>query len=159
MYILLHFPLKCIQISLALLIPQNLLIDESRDLLAVYKCTCQVGLWRFKDISHNFMNLSQPLLSYISTCFGIDIWKSCSIWIKMKSIFCGKYFGKDWKILILSLIVWYDRNLISHCIDLLKSCHILTARLVAYTMENTCMIKSPRDMTNIVAAAKHIQPR
>lgn len=50
-------------------------------------------------------------------------------------------------------------NLISHCIDLLKSCHILTARLVAYTMENTCMIKSPRDMTNIVAAAKHIQPR
>ena len=51
------------------------------------------------------------------------------------------------------------RNLISHCIDLLKSCHILTGRLVAYTMESASMIKSPSEIDSIVAAAKNIQPR
>jgi len=50
-------------------------------------------------------------------------------------------------------------NLISHCIDLLKSCHILTGRLVAYTMESASMIKSPSEIDSIVAAAKNIQPR
>lgn len=50
-------------------------------------------------------------------------------------------------------------SLVSHCIELLKSCHMLTASLVAYTKENSCIIKSSQDMDNIVAAAKQIQPR
>lgn len=50
-------------------------------------------------------------------------------------------------------------SLISHCIEFLKACHMLTGSLVAYTKENACIINSPRDMDNIVAAAKHIQPR
>lgn len=50
-------------------------------------------------------------------------------------------------------------NLISHCIDLLKSCHILTGQLVAYAMDSSGLIKSPVKIRNIVAAAKDIQPR
>ncbi|XP_029190492.2 transmembrane protein 98-like [Acropora millepora] len=50
-------------------------------------------------------------------------------------------------------------SLVSHCIELLKSCHMLTGSLVAYTKENSCIIKSSQDMDNIVAAAKQIQPR
>ena len=51
------------------------------------------------------------------------------------------------------------RNVISHCIELLKSCHVLTEQLVAYTMESSGMIKSPTEVNNIVAAAKNIRPR
>lgn len=50
-------------------------------------------------------------------------------------------------------------NLISHCIDLLKACHILTGRLVSYTMDSSANVKSPNEMVNIVTAAKDIQPR
>lgn len=50
-------------------------------------------------------------------------------------------------------------NVISHCIELLKSCHVLTEQLVAYTMESSGMIKSPTEVNNIVAAAKNIRPR
>ena len=49
--------------------------------------------------------------------------------------------------------------MISHCIELLKSCHLLTGQLVAYTMESSGMIKSPTEVDNIVAAAKNIRPR
>ena len=51
------------------------------------------------------------------------------------------------------------RHLISHCIDLLKSCHVLTEQLVAHTMESSGTIKSPTEMDKIVTAAKEIRPR
>ncbi|PFX28649.1 transmembrane protein 98-like [Stylophora pistillata] len=50
-------------------------------------------------------------------------------------------------------------NLILHCIDLLKSCHVLTEQLVAHTMESSGTIKSPTEMDKIVTAAKNIRPR
>lgn len=50
-------------------------------------------------------------------------------------------------------------HLISHCIDLLKSCHVLTEQLVAHTMESSGTIKSPTEMDKIVTAAKEIRPR
>ncbi|XP_058948290.2 transmembrane protein 98 [Pocillopora verrucosa] len=50
-------------------------------------------------------------------------------------------------------------HLISHCIDLLKSCHVLTEQLVAHTMESSGTIKSPTEMDKIVTAAKKIRPR
>lgn len=50
-------------------------------------------------------------------------------------------------------------HLISHCIDLLKSCHVLTEQLVAHTMESSGTIKSPTEMGKIVTAAKEIRPR
>ena len=56
-------------------------------------------------------------------------------------------------------ICYCYRNLISHCIDLLKSCHALTEQLVTYTMESSGIIKSQTEMDNIVAAAKNIRPR
>lgn len=50
-------------------------------------------------------------------------------------------------------------HLISHCIDLLKSCHVLTEQLVAHTIESSGRIKSPTEMGKIVTAAKEIRPR
>lgn len=50
-------------------------------------------------------------------------------------------------------------HLISQCIDLLKSCHVLTEQLVAHTMESSGTIKSPTEMDKIVTAAKEIRPR
>ncbi|CAH3130716.1 unnamed protein product [Pocillopora meandrina] len=50
-------------------------------------------------------------------------------------------------------------HLISHCIDWLKSCHVLTEQLVAHTMESSGTIKSPTEMDKIVTAAKEIRPR
>ncbi|RMX57536.1 hypothetical protein pdam_00005782 [Pocillopora damicornis] len=50
-------------------------------------------------------------------------------------------------------------HLISHCIDLLKSCHVLTEQLVAHTLESSGTIKSPTEMNKIVTAAKEIRPR
>ena len=64
--------------------------------------------------------------------------------------------GDNTKIIIITLSC---RNLISHCIDLLKACHILTGRLVSYTMDSSANVKSPNEMVNIVTAAKDIQPR
>lgn len=61
--------------------------------------------------------------------------------------------------LILSSLYNCHRNLILHCIDLLKSCHVLTEQLVAHTMESSGTIKSPTEMDKIVTAAKNIRPR
>ncbi|XP_031570804.1 transmembrane protein 98-like [Actinia tenebrosa] len=50
-------------------------------------------------------------------------------------------------------------RLIGHCVELLKTCHELTEKLVAYTVENGPKIKSQDGMKQIMASARHIGPK
>lgn len=56
---------------------------------------------------------------------------------------------------------WVDdaTGLVPHCIAILKTCHILTERLVGMTMGNSQMIRTQELLTEIVAVAKRISPR
>lgn len=56
---------------------------------------------------------------------------------------------------------WVDdaTGLIPHCIAILKTCHILTERLVGMTMGNSQMIRTQELLTDIIAVAKRINPR
>ena len=77
------------------------------------------------------------------------------MWLRIKALHLKSSQGNN-MFLFLSYTL---RNVISDCIKLLKSCHVLTEQLVAYTMENGGMIKSPMEVNNIVTAAKNIRPR
>ncbi|KAK3735979.1 hypothetical protein QZH41_014124, partial [Actinostola sp. cb2023] len=50
-------------------------------------------------------------------------------------------------------------SLVCHCVEVLKSCHHLTDKLVAYTVENGSKIQSQEYMKNILSAAKNISPK
>lgn len=50
-------------------------------------------------------------------------------------------------------------GLIPHCIAILRTCHLLTEKLVAMTMRDGGTMKSPETMTDIIAIAKRINPR
>ena len=50
-------------------------------------------------------------------------------------------------------------GLVPHCIAILKTCHILTERLVGMTMGNSQMIRTQELLTDIIAVAKRINPR
>ncbi|CAC5414016.1 Transmembrane protein 98 [Mytilus coruscus] len=56
---------------------------------------------------------------------------------------------------------WVDdaTGLVPHCIAILKTCHILTERLVGMTMGNAQMIRTQELLTDIIAVAKRISPR
>nr|XP_033775213.1 transmembrane protein 98 [Geotrypetes seraphini]XP_033775214.1 transmembrane protein 98 [Geotrypetes seraphini] len=50
-------------------------------------------------------------------------------------------------------------GLMSHCIAILKICHMLTEKLVAMTMGTGAKIKSPASLGDIIVVAKRISPR
>ncbi|KAL4221894.1 Transmembrane protein 98 [Mactra antiquata] len=54
----------------------------------------------------------------------------------------------------------YDATgLVPHCISILKTCHLLTERLVGMTMRNSDQIHTQEMLTDIVIVAKRINPR
>ncbi|XP_018426746.1 PREDICTED: transmembrane protein 98 [Nanorana parkeri] len=50
-------------------------------------------------------------------------------------------------------------GLVSHCISILKICHMLTEKLVAMTMGSGAKMKSPSCLSEIIIVAKRISPR
>jgi len=50
-------------------------------------------------------------------------------------------------------------GLAPHCLEILKTCHTLTEKLVGMTMSNTDQLRTPETLTEIVAIAKRINPR
>ncbi|XP_013399933.1 transmembrane protein 98-like [Lingula anatina] len=62
---------------------------------------------------------------------------------------------------ILQDDIWVNdaTGLVPHCIAILKTCHLLTDKLVAMTMRNGGSMRSPETLTDIVAIAKRISPR
>ena len=55
---------------------------------------------------------------------------------------------------------YFDSGLAPHCLAILKTCHVLSEKLVGMTMQgNTTELSSPETMTDLVATAKRISPR
>ncbi|KAK2916534.1 hypothetical protein QQF64_025071 [Cirrhinus molitorella] len=50
-------------------------------------------------------------------------------------------------------------GLVSHCIAILKICHMLTEKLVAMTMGSGAKVKAPASLNDIITVAKRISPR
>ncbi|CAM9386237.1 transmembrane protein 98 [Lethenteron reissneri] len=58
-------------------------------------------------------------------------------------------------------VAWIEdaSGLIPHCIEILKTCHTLTEKLVAMTMGSGLKVKSSKSLSDIITVAKRIGPR
>ena len=57
------------------------------------------------------------------------------------------------------LLLLFLRGLVPHCLEILRTCHNLTEKLVGLAMGNSHQLRSHEKITDLVTVAKRISPR